>query len=142
MRINDLPPTQVSAAAAVLYAIAELENELSKPRYYVVGRSKRSYLMLVHNMPYVIRETKIPNTQILLNRCELPLGQLGHLPAEIVGYENYPNLHVHLTTEEIARVVCPPHLDALYDKDRAPWHGRDYATAYLDRLYQLRALLT
>ena len=143
-----LAPTHASAAAAVRYAISALETALSKSRF-LAGRNGRIYRIFGRDMPYAIRDTKLPNTQILVNGHKMPMGRTGNYSTEWVRYEDYSNLHVHLTPQEIASIVCPANGFGLFGKDphalycdaTAPWRGRQPATEYRCRLKHLLELL-
>lgn len=89
-------------------------------------------------MPYVIQETSIDGTQILVNRRYKPVG---NPTTEFVKYEEYPNLFVRLSPEQIASIVSPGAERGLFKDGNPPWRDREAAGQYLDRLRRLAALL-
>lgn len=141
--ITDLPDisqNHLSALEAVNFAIEKLENALSVPRFSYKGAS-RGYYELRRDMPYVIHEMSIENTYILVNRNYKPLGSNKATATDWVKYEDYTNLHVKLTKQQITNVVSTPHEFGLYGDGNPPWRSRANAKAYLTRLKSLQLLI-
>ena len=138
--LTDLSRSHASAAAAVRHAISRLEMALTARRFSF-RHGGRVFYELRRDLPYVIQDCAIPETQILVNREYKPLGS--NLPAwsEWVRYEEYANLHVTLTPKQIAQVVCGAYPRALFGDPCPPWKGRKEAAAYLARLSGLLELL-
>ena len=93
-------------------------------------------------MPYVIHETNIPDTYILVNRNYKPLGSNQPTHGDYAVYEDFKNLHVCLTPTQVASVVSPGHTHGLFGDGNPPWSGRKAANAYLSRLQALHSHLT
>ncbi len=91
------------------------------------------------DLPYVIHDTESPGTQILVNRKYKPVGSTAE---DFVNYEEFTNLHVRLTEDQIRSVACPSHERGLFGDASAPWHERSNATDYLTRLKALHKLLS
>jgi len=143
LQITDLPDisqSHSSASGAIAFAIAELETALAASKFSYKGVS-RGYLELRRDLPYVIHETSIENTYILVNRNYKPLGSNKATSTDWVKYEDYKNLHVSLTKKQIAEVVSPPHESGLFGDGNPPWSNRANAKAYLTRLKSLRSLI-
>jgi hypothetical protein len=138
--LHDLSGSYVSALAAVDHAINDIEAALSARRF-PVRRDGFVEMKMRRDMPYVIHDTAEPNTQILVNRQYKPVGSNLEDGSKPVRYEDYPQVHVHLTPSEIAAVVCPGHVRGLFGDGSYPWSGRRQATAYLERLQRLYELL-
>lgn len=130
-----------SAAEAVAYAIASMESALSVARYSLRGPS-RGYYEMRRDMPYIIHETAIPGTYILVNRNYKPLGSNQPTRGDHAVYEDFKNLHVRLTPEQIASVASPGHMHGLFGDGNPPWSGRKVANAYLTRLRVLHTHLS
>lgn len=142
LKLTDLPDiskTYECAEAAVWHAIALVEHFIGQG--LKVRARQETALVLRRDLPYVIHETALPNTQILVNRQYKPLGC--NLPDSTnwVRYESFPQLYVHLTPEQIAQVACPPYPRSLFGDACPPWLSGEHAAAYLARLKQLYALL-
>lgn len=140
--IEDVSGHYSHAREAVGHAIQYLEALLAKPRFIVPKGESRVYLELRRDMPYCIHETSLPSVQILVNRNYKPLGSNSHAHDNYVKYEEYPGGHVALTREQISAVVSPRRTDSLFGDENPPWRNREAATAYLERLKALSALLT
>lgn len=143
LKITDLPDisqNHASAADAVAYAIAKLESALSVSRFSYKGVSL-GYFELRRDMPYIIHETSIENTYILVNRNYKPLGSNKATASDWVQYEDCTNLHVNLTKQQISSVVSPPHEAGLFGDGNPPWSTRANANAYLVRLKALLSLI-
>jgi hypothetical protein len=134
--LSDLSRSHKSAAEAVAYAIASLESALSVSRYHISGAS-RDYLEMRRDMPYLIHETTIPETYILVNRNYKPLGSNQPAGGDWAKYEDFTNLHIRLTPAQIASVVSPGYSHGLFGDGNPPWSGRKAAQAYLVRLQRL-----
>ena len=129
----------MSASAAVLQAIDEVEDALTGITKLKLGRGG-TYFKFRRDLPYVIQGTSLPGTQILVNRQYKPLGSNQLDEGPWLPYEEYPNLHVSLSSDEV-RNLCRPLPCALFDDGCPPWDGRKQATQYLGRLRNLFALL-
>ena len=139
-KLEDISGTHVSAAHAVAYAIASLEAVLAAPRF-TIKASSRTYSEMRRDMPYVIHTTAIPGTFLLVNRNYKPVGNNLPTHGEHVKYEEFKNLHVRLTPQQIASVVSPGHSHGLFGDANPPWSSRKDANAYLARLKALHAIL-
>ena len=136
MTIADFPDisrSHIGAAEAVAYAVVSMESALSVARYSFRGPS-RGYYEMRRDMPYIIHETAIPDTYILVNRNYKPLGSNQPTGGDHATYEDFANLHVRLTPEQIASVVSPGYSHGLFGDGNPPWSGRKAANAYLARL--------
>lgn len=138
--LPDISRTHKNAAEAVAFAIAALDAALSVPRYSM-RRASRPYYELRRDMPYIIHDLSIPGTFILVNRNYKPLGSNQPTEGEFAVYEDFTNLHVCLTSSQIASVVSPPHERGLFGDGNPPWSGRKEANAYLARLRLLHSQL-
>lgn len=129
-----------NAAEAVDRAVVAVEVAISRARF-PLWLDRHAHMKLRRDLPYVIHDTALPRTQILVNRYYKPLGS--NLPdtSQRVLYEDYPQAHIHLTDQQIAALVCPPHERGLFDDGCAPWLGPLSAMAYLKRLRLLYGLL-
>ncbi|MDP3191039.1 hypothetical protein [Rhodoferax sp.] len=94
--LPDISRSHNSAVEAVIYAIVSMESVLSVARYSLRGPSIGYYKMR-SDMPYIIHATTISNTYILVNRNYKPLGSNQPTGGDDVMYEDFTNLHVHLT---------------------------------------------
>jgi hypothetical protein len=140
--ISDLPDVSQSyetAAEAVWHAIGLME--VARPRGKKRRRDVDTLLVLRRDLPYMIHETTIPDTQILVNRQYKPLGCSLSGSDKWVRYEDYVPMHIHLSQKQISAVVAPPYHRALFGDGCAPWHNRDDAIDYLKRLQRLHELL-
>lgn len=138
--LADLSASHTNPAEAVERAILAVEVALLWKRS-AAWRDVHSIMKLRRDLPYVIGDTELNKTQILINRHYLPLGSNPPDNATWVRYEDFPQIHVRLTPEQIANVVDRPHGRALFDDGCAPWHGRPEATTYLDRLRRLHDII-
>ena len=136
MTIEDLPDisrSHISAAEAVAHAVAFMESALSVARYSFREPS-RGYYEMRRDMPYIIHNIAVPGTYILVNRNYKPLGSNQRAGGVYATYEDFANLHVRLTPEQIASVVSPGYSHGLFADGNPPWSGRKAANAYLARL--------
>ncbi len=143
--ITDLPDISRSyknAAEAIAFAIDHMELALSKTRYSF-NKPSKAYYEMRRCIPYFIERIKIANTYILVNRCYKPLGSNQPSGGVQAIYEEFTNLHVSLTTEQINSVTAPRSSSNgyLFDKT-SPWSGRKAGEAYLARLQRLHSLLS
>lgn len=138
--IPDISQNHRSAVEAVTHAIASLEIALSVPQYYIRSTS-RTYQEMRRDMPYVIHETSIPKTQILVNRNYKPVGSTQRGIKEWAKYEDFKNLHVRLAPEQILSVASPDRDSVLFGDGNPPWKGRAAAKEYLQRLQTLLRIL-
>lgn len=138
--INDLSRSHGSATDALNFAISSLESALAVSRYSFNGVT-RPYLEMRRDMPYCIHGTPIPGTQILVNRNYKPLGNNIETGGEHSKYEDFINLHVRLTNNQIAAVADRGQSSYLFGDENPPWCSRAAAKAYLKRLVLLRGLL-
>lgn len=136
----DLSRQHASAKAAVVHAIHLLDGLLAKRRYSV-RLGGPTYDQLRQHLPYVVHDTALPNTQILVNRRYKPVGSNVPSSGPQVAYEHFVNLQLKLSPAQIRGVVSPPHLRGLYGDDNPPWASRANALAYRARLVALQALL-
>ncbi len=145
MRINitdlpDISENHSSASEAIEFAITNLEVALSASKFSFKN-ANCGYYELRRDMPYVIHGTSIENTYILVNRNYKPLGSNKATAFDYVRYEDYTNLHVRLTKQQISSVVSPPHESGLFGDSNPPWSSRANAKAYLVRLQSLHTLI-
>lgn len=143
LSITDLPDisqSHLNALAGVDHAIAQLERALSAPRFSY-KTADIGYYEMRRDLPYVIHETSIENTFILVNRNYKPIGSNKATATDYVKYEDCVNLHVNLTKEQISSVVCPLHEFGLFGDGKTPWSSRPNAKAYLTRLKSLKLLI-
>lgn len=144
MTITDFPDIShrhKSAADAVAHAIRYMESALSVVRYSL-RRPSPSYFEMRRDMPYIIHGTAIPGTYILVNRNYKPLGSNKPTGGDHAIYEEFMNLHVRLTPEQIASVASAGHSHGLFGDSNSPWSGRKAANAYLSRLRVLHGVLS
>jgi len=139
--LADISRSHKSATEAVTHAIASLNSALSAPRYSVRGPS-RAYYEMRRDMPYFIHETSLPDTYVLVNRNYKPLGSNQPTGGDWAKYEDFTNLHVRLTPDQIASVVSPGYSHGLFGDGNPPWSGRKAAKAYVVRLEGLLRFLS
>ena len=135
----DISRSHSSAASAVSDAILMLEMELKAHRFHIVSGSL-TYALMRRDLPYAIYATSIPNTYILVNRKYKPLGSNLDSGGTFTKYENFTNLHVQLTHEQMTRVATQVD-DHYFLFGDPPWNGRNAALDYLGRLKTLREIL-
>jgi hypothetical protein len=138
--ITDLSHNYRNASEALTFAIDSLESALTATRYSFKGTS-RAYLEMRRDMPYAIHETSLPNTHILVNRNYKPLGSNIEAGSKYVIYEDFNNLHVHLTQSQIVEVANRHQDNWLFGDENPPWRDRTAAKTYIKRLKLLLALL-
>lgn len=140
VELEDLSHSHSSPKGAVNHAIQWLSALLSKSSFSVKAGGL-AYRTMRRDLPYVIHDTSIPGTQILVNRHYKPVGSNVPASGPHVNYEEYLNLHVQLSAAEIVTVVSPPHARGMFGDSNAPWQSKSIARAYLARLQTLHALL-
>ena len=140
VELEDLSRSHSSAKTAANHAIQWLSVLLSKSSFSIKAGGL-AYRTMRRDLPYVIHDTSIPGTQILVNRHYKPVGSNVPASGPDAVYEEFLNLHVRLSAEEICTVVSPPHERGLFGDGNAPWHSKSNAKAYLERLKKLQALL-
>lgn len=144
MLVTDLPnlaQSHNSAADAVAHAIGYLETVLGK-RWKRIDVDSETYNILRRDCPYVIQETTSEGTFILMNRNYKPLGSNLETGSPRVKYENYPNLHVRLTPDQIKWVTGHPSASYLFGEQvNPPWASRADAEKYLAKLRELYGML-
>lgn len=140
VELEDLSRSHGSAKVAVNHAIQWLSALLSKSSFSVKAGGL-AYRTMHRDLPYVIHDTSLPGTQILVNRHYKPVGSNVPASGPNAIYEEFTNLHVQLGPEQILAVVSPPHERGLFGDGNAPWHSKSNAKAYLERLKKLEALL-
>jgi hypothetical protein len=140
VELEDLSRSHSSAKVAVNHAIQWLSALLSKSGFSVKAGGL-TYRTMRRDLPYVIHDTSIPGTQILVNRHYKPVGSNVPSSGPNAVYEEFANLHVQLGAEEILTVVSKPHERGLFGDGNAPWHSKSNAKAYLERLQTLHTLL-
>ena len=141
IQVPDISASHLSARDAVAHAINFLAAQLAKPQFVVPKGESRLYLEMRRDMPYVIHETALPGTQLLVNRNYKPLGNNSKTAENSVNYELAISGHTKLTAAQIASVVSPPHDRGLFGDGNPPWAGKREAVAYLERLKLLHAFL-
>lgn len=140
--IEDISAQHTSVNDAVHHAIESLERLLAKPRFTIGKGESRQYLELRRDMPYVIHETSLTDTHILVNRNYKPLGSNSRAHENYVKYEEYQAGHLRLSNEKIATVTSPGRERGLFGDENPPWRGRKEAKEYLARLKRLYELLS
>jgi len=137
----DLSWAHRSAAAAVRQAIQTLGMAFATRRYPPIWRT-RPYFELRRDLPYVIHAAGRPNAMILVNRQYKPVGS--NIPSGLqwARYEDYRNLHMWLSPEQIEQIRDPEYDNAMFGDGSAPWLGRAPAKAYLQRLIRLLDFLS
>lgn len=138
--LPDLSRTYASAREAVGHSIQWLSALLDKPGFNVKSGG-RIYLSMRRDFPYVLHDTDIEGTQILVNREYKPVGSPIPHSGPWANYEEFTNLHVRLSPSEIKSVVSAPHERGLFGDGNPPWRKKSYAKDYLERLRRLYALL-
>ena len=138
--LEDLSRSHASAKKAVGYAIQWLSAFLSKASFNVKSGGT-TYRMMRRDFPYVIHDTNITGTQILVNRAYKPVGSIVPSSGPYANYEEFTNLHVQLDSAQIRSVVSAPHERGLFGDGNPPWRKKSYAREYLQRLQKLYALL-
>ena len=141
VQVPDVSATHLSARDAVAHAIKFLAAQLAKPRFVVPKDESRLYLEMRRDLPYIIHDTAVPGTQLLVNRNYKPVGNNSGTGENWVNYELATNGHTKLTPAQIASVVSPPHKRGLFGDGNQPWADRREAMAYLGRLKLLYGLL-
>ena len=96
IEVEDISASHASPTKAVEHAINQLNAALAKSRYGFRGES-RLYLELRRDLPYIVHETVLPSTQILVNRNYKPLGHNARTSGIHVEYEQHRNLLVRLS---------------------------------------------
>jgi hypothetical protein len=137
----DVSSTHTSALHAVDLAVDFLSKLLTKPRFSKPTATSEAYLRMRRDLPYVIHETSISGTQILVNRNYKPLGNSAGAHSKYVSYESMANLHVRFSEAEIAKVSTPGRDSCLFGDANPPWAGKREALAYMVRLSTLREIL-
>lgn len=138
--LPDLSRAHASAKEAVGHAIQWLSAFLSKPGFNVKSGG-HIYRSMRRDFPYVIHDTDIKDTQILVNREYKPVGSNVPRSGPFANYEEFTNLHVKLSASQIQSVVSAPHERGLFGDGNPPWRKKSYAKDYLERLRRLYALL-
>jgi hypothetical protein len=141
IQLPDISASHSSARDAVDHAIRFLEAELAKPRFTVPKGESKFYLEMRRDLPYIVHETALPETQILVNRNYKPLGNSSRTGENWVNYELATNGHVQLTPEQMKVIVSTGRERGLFGDENPPWSGRRDASAYLERLKALRNFL-
>ena len=141
VQVPDISASHLSARDAVAHAIRFLAAQLAKPRFVVPKSESRLYLEMRRDLPYVIHETALPGTQLLVNRNYKPLGNNSKTNENWVNYESATNGQTKLTPAQILSVVSPPHKRGLFGDGNPPWAGKREAVAYLERLELLHGSL-
>lgn len=139
MNVEDLSRVWSTAREAVVHALKEMEAALSDATYQL--KKGRVYYEMRRDMPYVIHDTDTPGVQILVNRSYKPLGSNEPSSGPHLNYEDYPNAHVRLTPEQIAKIVSIGRDRGLFGDENPPWKGRGAAKAYARRLRCLLSYL-
>jgi hypothetical protein len=141
IQLPDISASHSSARDAVDHAIRFLEAELAKPRFTVPKGESKFYLEMRRDLPYIVHETSLRETQILVNRNYKPLGNSSRTGENWVNYELATNGHVQLTSEQMKVIVSTGRERGLFGDENPPWFGRRDASAYLERLKALRNFL-
>jgi hypothetical protein len=141
IQVVDISSTFYSAGDAIQHAIDLNAVALAKDRYRIPRRS-RVFLEMLRDAPFVLHETAIPGVQIILNRRYKPLGFSGQGLVDWVNYEEYLNLHVRLSSDQISGVVSPGFDRKMFGETNAPWLNRKSALAYAHRLERLASFIS
>lgn len=137
--LPDVSCSYASAVEAVWRAIDQLDVMLAAKGAYP---NRQALPILRRDLPYVVHETALEGKQILLNRQYKPLGCNLADSGKWVSYEAYPQLHVHLTEDEIGEIACPPYPNALFGDGCPPWGSKQQAMEYRTRLQRLYRFIT
>lgn len=125
----NIPPGNCSAENAVENAIRLMESLLARKRYIITVDEQGE---MRYQLPYYLEKIGSSETRILLNRNYKPVGNTMNSGEPRVSYEDFTNLHVHLTEDQISELTC---LDGYFFRnENAPWESKKDALAYLDRL--------
>lgn len=138
----DISGSHSNALAAVDHAIAFLAELLAKPRFLVPKGETPLYLKMRRDFPYIVHETNVSETQILVNRNYKPLGNSSRTAANWVDYDVCTNMHVRLSRTQIDAVCAPARDSSLFGDGDTPWNGKRYANAYMKRLLRLRVAIS
>ena len=141
VEVSNICASHASPLEAVEHAIRSVEAALAKPRYVIPRGETKGYLEMRRDLPYIVHETDLPETQILVNRNYKPLGDNARTGERWVKYEDFKNLHVRLSAAEIKSVVSDGRERGLFGDGNPPWAGRREAQAYLERLKRLHSIL-
>jgi len=135
-QLEDLSRSYPDAKAATRHALALLEASLTHKRYSPSPNTWR-YHELRRDLPYVIHEVDLPDTWILVNREYKPVGSNMRSRDGFAVYEDYPNLHVHMTRKQLVALRFLGSGRALFSGSCTPWNSRSDAKAYIVRLNRL-----
>lgn len=97
---------------------------------------RRSTPALRRDLPYALHPLRAAGRVILVNRNYKPCGSSA---LDFADYEGWPAHHCDLTEAEV-HMVCP-RAWRLFNDGNPPWASRAHASAYVERLGALRALL-
>lgn len=131
--ISDLSNTHQSPSDAIHFAIkalAKKSNQKIDPESY-------EYLEMYRDMPYALKATNIPGAYMLVNRNYTPIGSNEPPGGKWFNYDEFTNLHVHLTPAQLKRLVGADGSDVLFVDGIYPWHNQRAAKAYNKRMQTL-----
>lgn len=135
--MNNLTNSYGSAKEAVAYAIKSLKTYLKKPRFSVGPGKSKAYLELRRDLPYVIHILPSGGVQILLNRNYKPLGDPSKTGEDWKNYEDFKNLQVEITDEQMMEIGPLGKDFYIFDDGSSPWLSREKAEQYLNRLHKI-----
>ena len=137
--LDDVSDVYASPVEALEQAGWLIEHALDTAQF---PASRLIQMKMRRDLLYFIKQLDAPGTtQILLNRQYKPLGSTIAGTIYSVRYENYPQLHVHLTQAQIIEASTWPGSSALFHDGTQPWLARREAEAYLRRLRRLYELV-
>ncbi len=137
-QVNDISRAFVSPQNAVTFAIDYMRCLLTVPRFQI-RTAAPVYWEMRSWLPYALQGLA-GDVYVAVNRSYKPVGQVGR---EWAKYEDFSNLHAHLTNEQLKPFKEPVASDGyLFNDGCPPWSSRSDAVAYLERLHRLRDTLS
>ncbi len=128
----------ISAVNAVDFAIDYMTCLLAVPRFKVSAASP-VYWEMRFWLPYAAMRVEAAGSHVLVNRKYKPVGQVTEAWAD---YAQFDHLHMRLGEAQLERFTNPGSSTGYLFRDGCPpWLSRQDATAYLERLLQLRAAI-
>lgn len=136
-RVDDISQAFASPQNAVTFAIDYMKCLLTTPRFTILSAAP-VYWEMRSWLPYAFKELA-DGSYIVVNRSYKPVGQVSR---EWAKYEDFPHLHVHLTTGQCEEFTAPKaSVGYLFNDGCPPWDSRADAVAYSDRLQCLCSVL-
>lgn len=122
---------------ALEFAIAYMQCVLQFPRFYLHTASV-AYFEMRAWLPYCVQEDiEDPSYRLLVGRDYKPVGMVQR--EKQVNYKDFPQLQVRISESELAALSSATDThSSSYLYGGSPWHSRNNAKMYLDRLQRLR----